>query len=183
MSTFEHFKDLQCYRVVVDVVHPHFPTTSFLDKRRTTPALFYLLSDVICMQKNEKNIALTGKRLKLAEMLANPSVNKSKKDIAEEVGISSATMWRWMQDVQFLQEVSKLVERYTDAELPYAWRCLLARMPVDTAAIKLYFELKGRYQQKVTATVEYSNPYAALTEEELRRLANGDDPKGGPDTG
>ena len=73
-----------------------------------------------------------------------------------------------------MQAVSDLVDKYTDAELPNAWRCLLARMPCDTAAIKLFFELKGKYQQKVTATVACKNPYESLTEEDLLILARGE---------
>ena len=135
------------------------------------------------MAQNGTELILKGKKLKIAEMLADPDCKLSQTQIMNDVGVPHTTFYRWMRDPKFIAAVNNLVEQYTNTKLPYVWQCLLMRMPVDPAAIKLYFELKGRYQQKVVATVEHSNPYAALTEEELRRLANGEDPKGGPDTG
>lgn len=97
------------------------------------------------VKKNEIKTPVTGKKRKLAEMLANPDISKTKKEIAEELGISLTTMWRWTREADFIDLISELVNSYTDSELPYAYKCLLARMPVDTAAIRLFFELKQKY--------------------------------------
>lgn len=124
------------------------------------------------MQENEIKIGLSGKRLKAAELLANPEIAMKKTEIAESVDIAYSTLWRWLQDPEFIAGVNKLVEIYTNAELPFAWKCLLARMPSDTAAIKLFFEMKGKYAQKVEATVMES-PFSGLTKEQLEKLADG----------
>lgn len=116
---------------------------------------------------------MSGKRLKAAEMLANPDCKLTQTEIAESAGVSRSTFYRWLEDDAFLKGVEKLIDMYTDVKLSYAWRCLLARMPVDTAAIKLYFELKGKYKQKTEIQVN-NNPFEGLTTEQLARLADAD---------
>lgn len=125
------------------------------------------------MVQNETKSILTGKRLKVAEMLANPGCMLTQEKIAESAGVSHTTFYRWMQDADFIREVEKLIDKYTDAKLSYAWRCLLTRMPVDTAAIKLYFELKGKYKQDIKISGQIENPYGGLTQEQLEKLADG----------
>lgn len=82
-------------------------------------------------------------------MLANPDCTLSQEKIAEAAGVPHTTFYNWLRNQEFLKEVGKLVDKYTATKLAYAWHCLIARMPVDTAAIKLYFELQGKYKQDV----------------------------------
>lgn len=96
-------------------------------------------------KENAKNKPIVGKKRKCAELLANPHETRNQGQIASELGVAESTIWRWKQEPEFLQLLSELVSTYTDAELPYAYKCLLSRMPVDTSAIKLFFELKQKY--------------------------------------
>ena len=117
-------------------------------------------------------LSLTGKKLKAAEMLANPAVQLSKTDISKELNIAYSTLWRWLQDPEFMEAVEKLVLIHANSELSNAWNCLIKRMPKDTAAIKLFFELTGRYTQQVETTIKES-PFSGLTKEQLEKLADG----------
>ena len=96
-------------------------------------------------QENAIKKPISGKKRRCAELLANPKETRNQGQIADELGIAESTIWRWKQEPEFLQLIAELVGTYTDAELPYAYKCLLSRMPVDTSAIKLFFELKQKY--------------------------------------
>lgn len=98
-------------------------------------------------------IRLSGKKLKMAELLANPEFNGTNKELYETVGISHDTFYKWIKDDDILSYAEKLIDKYTDAELGAVWKALLARCKIgDTQAIKLYFELKGRYNQNLNVS-------------------------------
>ncbi len=99
------------------------------------------------------NIKLSGKKLKMAEMLANPEFMGTNKELYETVGISHDTFYKWIKDDEIISYVDKLVEKYTNAELSAVWKALLIKCKCgDTQAIKLFFELKGRYNQNVNVS-------------------------------
>lgn len=89
---------------------------------------------------------LNGKKIKMAEMLANPEFTGTNKQIQETVGISHETFYKWIKQKEMLDYIEQLVERYTDGELAAVWKALVKKCKGgDTQAIKLYFELKGKY--------------------------------------
>lgn len=91
-------------------------------------------------------IKLTGKKLKMAEMLANPDFSGTNKELYEAVGISHDTFYKWIRDETILRYTELLVEKYTDGELSAVWKSLIKKCrDGDIQAIKLYFELKGKY--------------------------------------
>ena len=45
--------------------------------------------------------------------------------------------------------INGLIDKNTDKELAYAWQCLIGRMEKDTNAIRLFFELKDKYRQRL----------------------------------
>lgn len=99
-------------------------------------------------KRNGTNIDLTAKQRKAAEMLANPDFDGTKTDLIEAVGVPRTTFYRWIKDKKFMEYTCKLIEQYTDAELGAVWKALIKRcITGDVQAIKLYFELKGKYQQ------------------------------------
>lgn len=106
------------------------------------------------MSTKEDNNAdfLSPKQLKMAEMLANPENEcASISEMCRELGISRNTYYsRWLQDVKFTEYVDKLITRYTDAQLAEVWRALIKQcVSGNVNAIKLFFELKGRYRQQI----------------------------------
>ena len=89
---------------------------------------------------------LNGKKIKMAEMLANPEFTGTNKQIQEAVGISHETFYKWIKQKEMLDYIEQLVDRYTDGELAAVWKALVKKCKGgDTQAIKLYFELKGKY--------------------------------------
>lgn len=87
----------------------------------------------------------------MAEMLANPTSYKNDKEIYSALGISHDTFYRWLrEDNEITQYAAYLIERYTDKELGAVWSALIRECKKgDVRAIKLYFELKGRYRQQI----------------------------------
>lgn len=109
------------------------------------------------MKKSGQNATKSGlskKQRDAAEMLANPDFEGSKTDISAKVGVARSTLHRWFRDPEFTRYVDELIDTYTDSELGTVWKALIKRCYAgDTKAIKLYFELKGKYKQQVEHSV------------------------------
>ena len=89
---------------------------------------------------------------KMAEMLADPeSEHRTISEICEAVGIDRSTYYKhWGNSEKFRNYVDELIGKYTDSELAAVWRSLIKRcFDGDVSAIKLFFELKGKYKQQV----------------------------------
>jgi hypothetical protein len=53
-----------------------------------------------------------------------------------------------MEKKSFVDYVNSLIDQYTDAELSRVWKALsLKAASGDTQAIKLFFEMKGKYRE------------------------------------
>ena len=102
------------------------------------------------LMKSER-FTITGKRLAVAKMLASPAKGQTDKAIYEAVGISHDTFYRWIrEDVELMEYVEHLIDKYTDKELGAVWKALIKECKRgDVRAIKLFFELKGRYRQQI----------------------------------
>ena len=98
----------------------------------------------------QKKTKLTAKQMQVAEMLANPNESKTKCEIVKECDIARSTLYKWLTDDDFLDYVNKLVDRYTSGELSEVWRALCSKaISGDVQAIKLFFELKGKFKNQV----------------------------------
>lgn len=123
------------------------------------------------MEQNGTNVMYTGKRKKAAEMLANPDFMGSMTELMATVGVPRTTFYRWLEDENYISYINSLIERYTDSELASVWKALVRECKKgNVQAIKLFFELKGRY----TANIKVESPFKGLTTEELRKLAGGE---------
>lgn len=99
----------------------------------------------------------TGKKLKMARMLADPDQKGSITELCAEVGVARTTFYDWIGDDDFRGYVDSLIERYTDSELSRVWKALMRQIDKgDMQAIKLYFELKGKYKEGVGKRDIYS---------------------------
>lgn len=100
-------------------------------------------------------IEIRGKKLKMAEMLANPEFTGTNKELYETVGISHQTFYKWIKEDAVIAHAEMLINKYTDAELSAVWKALLLKCKSgDVQAIKLYFELKGKYNQAMKLSGE-----------------------------
>ena len=123
---------------------------------------------------------IEGKKKKLAEMLANPTEYKTDKEIYKSLGISHDTFYRWLrEDPEICKYAGDLIDKYTNKELGVVWAALIQQCKKgNVAAIRLFFELKGKHKQQIdvsgslSANINANNPFADLTTEELRKLIN-----------
>ena len=98
---------------------------------------------------------LNKKQIKAAEMLSNPDFDGTITRLCECVGVARSTFYHWLEDEVFRDYVDNLIDRYTDSELSRVWKALMRRVDVgDIQAIKLYFELKGKYKQGIGREAE-----------------------------
>ena len=95
---------------------------------------------------------LTGKKRKAAEMLTNPDFDGNISKLCnEELKIARSTFYRWFDDMDFVGYVEYLIEKYTDSELANVWKALTNKAKSgSTDAIKLYFELRGKYKKNTS---------------------------------
>ena len=110
---------------------------------------------------------LSLKQRRAAEMLANPDVEATKTDIINQLGVPRTTFYRWLKQPEFIEYVNELIEKYTNGELAAVWKALIKKCEGgNVAAIKLYFELKGKYKQTVEVdTPQISGRLAAIFEQ------------------
>jgi len=95
--------------------------------------------------------AVKGKKRKFAEQLASPEFDGNISGLCAEMNIARSTYYRWCDDADFNGYVNYLIEKYTDSELANVWRSLIFKAKCGSVeAIRLYFEMKGKYKQKVS---------------------------------
>ena len=95
-----------------------------------------------------------GLKEKAASMLADPTI-RTKKEIYTTLDIPESTFYRWMDSQKFIDMVNEKIDKYTDRELAEVWKSLIKEAKMgDTRAIKLFFELKGKYKQEIDIGVK-----------------------------
>jgi AcrR family transcriptional regulator len=111
-------------------------------------------------------MGLTGKQIEVARILADPSETRTIKAICESIGLPRRTFYNWYGRKEFVDFVNSLVEKYTDAELSGVWGALARKAKTgDTHAMKLFFELKGKYKQ----IQEINHNFDNLSEDEMEK--------------
>ena len=95
----------------------------------------------------------TAKQIKFAELLIDPEDRRSRRDKIAEVGVAPSTAYRWLKNKDYLNYINSQIDIVTEGHLSDAWRSLILQVHKgDTQAIKLFFELKGKYNQKLELT-------------------------------
>ncbi|WP_394137443.1 phBC6A51 family helix-turn-helix protein [Cytobacillus oceanisediminis] len=98
--------------------------------------------------QNVTNNGLKPEQVNMARVLADPSETGTIVDLCEKHGVNRRTFYRWMEKKEFVDYVNSLIDQYTDAELAGVWKALaLKARSGDTHAIKLFFEMKGKYRE------------------------------------
>ena len=97
-----------------------------------------------------------GKKRKFAEELANPEFDGTISELCLKHDVARSTYYRWCEeDAEFIGYVNYLIDKYTDSELANVWRAVISKAKCGSVeAQRLYFELKGKYKQKVVITVD-----------------------------
>ena len=92
----------------------------------------------------------TGKKMLMAKRLADPEFQGTITELCLQVGVARTTFYDWIGDPDFRAYVDELIDKYTDSELSRVWKALMKLIDRgDIQAIKLYFELKGKYKDTI----------------------------------
>lgn len=98
------------------------------------------------MGTKSNKFGLTRQQLRAAEMLANPDFTGTVTSLCEEIGVARSTFYKWLGNGEFRRHVDDLIGKYTDSELSRVWKALMRCIDAgDLQAIRLYFDLKGKY--------------------------------------
>ena len=104
--------------------------------------------------KENRRKSKDARKIKAAEMLADPTVS-SKREVYETLNIPESTFYDWMNKQEFIDMINEKIDKYTDRELAEVWKSLIKEAKMgDTRAIKLFFELKGKYKQEIDIGVK-----------------------------
>jgi len=103
-------------------------------------------------QDSTKWIPNTHQR-RIAQILADPDDFDPITAKCKKAHVPRRTLYNWLADPRFLDYLQTLIDRYADSELSNVWRALIQQAKKGNVnAIKLYFELKGKYKQEVELT-------------------------------
>lgn len=102
------------------------------------------------MATKSNELTLNGKKKEMAETLASPDFNGNITNLCAKIGVARSTFYKWLDDKVFVAYINELIDKFTDSELSSVWKSLIYRAKDgDVQAIKLYFELKGKYKTTV----------------------------------
>lgn len=95
-------------------------------------------------------IEYSGKKKRIAEILINPEYKGTVTEACEEVGVARSTFYKWLKDREYLRYLQEQIDSFTDSELADVWKALIIQCKKgNVKAIKLFFELKGKYSIKI----------------------------------
>lgn len=92
-------------------------------------------------------------QLSAARLMADPDCRMTNKEIAESVGVSDRTIYRWKEDREFLDLQNDLTDKYMDAFLSEVYRQLQKAVRQGSVkAIELALKRAGRLIEKREVT-------------------------------
>jgi hypothetical protein len=114
--------------------------------------------------KNDTEL-LTPKQLVLVNMLLNVEDKKSLRQKLELLGITSAQYQAWLRDPGFHSYLTMRTEQLFEHSDHEAYKSLLqAVMRGDTAAMKLFFEMRGIYNPRIDVNINIETVVYKLIE-------------------
>ncbi|MEK3853436.1 phBC6A51 family helix-turn-helix protein [Cytobacillus sp. FSL H8-0458] len=118
-------------------------------------------------------LGLNGKQIEVAQILADPSETRTIKAICEDIELPRRTFYNWVGKKEFVEFVNSLIDKYTDAELAGVWGALARKARTgDTHAMKLFFELKGKYKEVKEINHNIDNLTDEDREQRIKELMN-----------
>ena len=91
--------------------------------------------------ERSENGDVVGRKKRLAELLCDPECELTVGEILSFIGISRATLHRWLCDEGFSSYLDALILRFARSEKPNVIKALVKRAKGgDVSAIKVYFE-------------------------------------------
>lgn len=122
----------------------------------------------VILAKNDTFWLPNAKQKKLAQLLADPTDDRTNQEKANGAGVALRTFYRYIANPVFVEYVNSLVPQETDREIASIWRSLCAEARKgNVQAIKLFLEAKGYLMPKSEVKTLVYNPLNQLSNEEL----------------
>lgn len=111
----------------------------------------------------------TPKQLKAIELLAQPG-EKTFDDIAQELDIDKATLWRWRRVEAFQKAITDLAYSCLKDELPKVYKSLADKaINGNVKAMELLLKYAGNFVEKIETKVSGDLDIGGITDAELER--------------
>lgn len=115
----------------------------------------------------------SSEKLHAARMMTDPEVRMTNKEIADAVGVSERTLYRWKEDQDFLDLVNDLSEKYMDAFLGETYRQLQKAIRNGSVkAIELALKRSGKLIERREVSSDVNLEVIGIegkTNEQLRK--------------
>jgi len=111
------------------------------------------------------------KQIKFAEIYLDHNKKKTKEEMAEEIGVTRMTLWRWFQNEGFIEWINSKTDELLNKSLVARYKTAVRKAEAgDFQFSKLLLEMQGKYtprsENKVT-NIETKDGLEDLSEEDL----------------
>ena len=94
-----------------------------------------------------------------ADALTDISYDGTLEDICQSFNINTETLYTWLADENFRQYMDLILNGKTFSAMTGVWKSLLNQCAEgNIQAIKLYFELKGKYKNEKSLSTAENKP-------------------------
>ncbi len=91
--------------------------------------------------RQEKNEEIGDRKRRFAELLCDPESDLTVAEIIKKVGVTRATLHRWLCDEKYSEYLNSLILRFADSEKANVFKSLIKKAKNgDVSAMKLYFD-------------------------------------------
>ncbi len=111
------------------------------------------MNESLPMHRDPDEISLSEfspEQRKLIELLANPERKLTAEQLAEEIGVSQTTIYRWKKSPHLIHAVNQLAYHFLQTELPEVYQSLVKKAKSgNVRAIEIMLKYVGGFVERV----------------------------------